>query len=311
MIKATSLRCFPDIWDWEKCLEKAKEFGYYGIEINFDGDKGFTLDISPSELKEVKKEAKKKNIKIVSVYSRQQWKTPISSRDKEKREKGIKALKKLIDIAEFLEAPTILTIPGAVDNSILSEEVEILPYDEVYERVKEILSELSILAEKKGVILAVENVPNKFLLSPLEFKKFIEEINSKAVGVHFDVANCLYYYGVPEDWIRILGNYIKAVHIKDFKLSVGNISGFCNIFEGDINWKNVCAAFAEIEYGGAIISEVLPPVKFYNTASLKSISFSMEKIIKEIKKRKNNIVAPSDRKGLKKKIKDGKTQKRI
>ena len=282
MIKATSLRCFPDIWNWKKCLEKVREYDFYGIEINFDGDKGFTLEISPSELKEVKKEAKKKNIKIVSVYSRQQWKTPISSRDKEKREKGIKALKKLIDIAEFLEAPTILTIPGAVDNSLLSEEVEVLPYNEVYERVKEILSELSILAEKKGVILAVENVPNKFLLSPLEFKKFIEEINSKAVGCHFDIANCFYHFGVPEDWIRILGNYIKAVHIKDFKLSVGNINGFCNIFEGDINWKNVCSAFAEIKYDGAIINEVLPPVKFFHEASLKNTSYSMEKIIKKI-----------------------------
>ncbi|MCD6218825.1 sugar phosphate isomerase/epimerase [Candidatus Calescamantes bacterium] len=286
MIKATSLRCFPDIWNWKKCLEKVREYDFYGIEINFDGDKGFTLDISIDDLKKVKKKAEEIGIKIVSVYSRQQWKTPISSRDKEKREKGIKTIEKLIEIAEFFEAPTILTIPGAVDNSILSEEVEILPYDEVYERVKEILSELSILAEKKGVILAVENVPNKFLLSPLEFKKFIEEINSKAVGIHFDVANCLYYYGVPEDWIRILGNHIKAVHIKDFKLSVGNINGFCNIFEGDINWKNVCSAFAEIKYDGAMINEVLPPVKFYNTASLKGISFSMEKFIKEIEKRK-------------------------
>lgn len=288
MIKASSLRCFPDKWEWEKCFEKAREFGYEGLEINFDGDKGFTLDISTDEIKKIKKKAAETGIKIVSVYSRQQWKTPISSRNKEKRATGIKAIEKLIDIAEFLEAPTILTIPGAVDNSILSDDIEIIPYDEVYKRVKEVLFNLSTIAEKKGVILAVENVPNKFLLSPLEFKKFIEEIGSKAVGCHFDVANCLYYYGIPEDWIRILGNYIKAVHLKDFKLSVGNISGFVNIFEGDTDWEDICSAFAETGYDGAMINEVLPPVKFFNEASLISTSYSMDKIIKRIKELKNN-----------------------
>ena len=189
----------------------------------------------------------------------------------------------MIDIAEFLEAPTILTIPGAVDNSILSEEIEIVPYDEVYKRVKEIISEVSIVAEKKGVMLALENVPNEFLLSPIEFKNFIEGIESKAVGCHFDVANCLYNGGFPEDWIRILGSHIKVIHLKDYRVSIGNLEGFVNIFEGDINWEEVCKALAEIGYNGALISEVLPPFRYHPEVLWESVSIAMDYLIKDIK----------------------------
>lgn len=194
----------------------------------------------------------------------------------------MQTLQWLIEVAHLLEAPTVLTIPGAVDNSILSSEVEILPYEEVYQRVQESLARLTSLAESAGVVLALENVPNRFLLSPLEFRRFLEEVNSSAVGCHFDVANCLYGGGYPEDWIRILGSWIKAVHLKDYKVSVGTLAGFCDIFEGDVNWKAVCAALREIGYRGALISEVLPPYRHHPEVLWKSASIAIDKIIEDI-----------------------------
>ena len=171
-----------------------------------------------------------------------------------------------------------------MDNSLLSSEVEIVSYMEVYERVKEVISTLSILAEKKGVILALENVPNKFLLSPLEIKNFIEEIGSKAVGCHFDIANCLYNRGIPEDWIRILGKRIKAIHFKDYRVSIGNLEGFVNIFEGDMNWDEVCKTLAEIGYDGALISEVLPLFKYHPEHLWESASLALKLLRKDIEK---------------------------
>ncbi|MCD6408562.1 sugar phosphate isomerase/epimerase [bacterium] len=182
MIKAISLRCFPSSWTWKECIEKAKEYEFEGVEINFDGR--IEIDCSPDTLKEIKKRIKENNLKVVSVYSRHQWKTPISSEDKEKREKGKKLLERLVEIAEFLECNSVLTIPGMVDNSLLSDDIEIVSYDSVYKRAKEIIYEVSIFAKEKGVTLSIENVPNKFLLSPLEMKNFIEEIGTEAVGCH-------------------------------------------------------------------------------------------------------------------------------
>lgn len=280
MLKAITLRSFPQDMDWKECIKEAHLSGYGGVEINFDGR--FELNCPLETLKEIKKVTIENEIKVVSVYSREQWQTPISSKDKVKRKKGEETLKRLIEIAEFLEAPTVLTIPGAVDNSILSSEVEITPYGKVYERVKETIGHLSLLAEKRGVILALENVPNKFFLSPLEMKNFIEEIGSNALGCHFDVANCLYNGGFPEDWIRILGKDIKAIHLKDYRVSVGNLEGFVNIFEGGINWEKVCKALAEINYNGPLISEVLPPFRYHPEILWKSVSMAIDSIISDV-----------------------------
>lgn len=282
MIKATSLRCFPQEMHWKECLKEARLSGYGGVEVNFDGR--FTLDCTDETLKELKKTAEENGIKIVSVYSRQQWKTPISSSDRAKREQGIKTLERLIDIAGYLQAPTILTIPGAVDNSILSPDKETVAYKDAYERVKDAISGLSLRAESAGVILALENVPNKFLLSPLEFKRIIEETGSRAVGCHFDAANCFYYQGVPEDWVRILGKHIKAIHLKDYKIAVGSLNGFCDIFEGDINWNEVCRAIAETGYDGALISEVLPPFRYHPEVLWKTASMAIDCLMADIRR---------------------------
>ncbi|MCX7788911.1 MAG: sugar phosphate isomerase/epimerase [Spirochaetes bacterium] len=291
MIKATSLRCFPSSMGWKECILEAAKSGYEGIEVNFDGL--FDLYCSRGTLRELKAVAEGEGIQIVSVYSRQQWKTPISSRNPEKQSSGVRAIGWLIETAAYLGAPSVLTIPGAVDNSILSAEVEILPYVEVYDRVQEVLSGLAPRAEAAGVTLALENVPNKFLLSPLEFKHFIEEIGSTAIGCHFDVANCLYCEGYPEDWIRTLGHHIKAVHLKDYKISVGTFAGFCNIFEGDVNWEEVCIALREIGYHGALISEVLPPYKHHAELLWISASLAIDRIIQEIQiKEKTSLGDP-------------------
>ena len=287
IVKAISLRCFPLSMPWKECLQEASRSGYKGVEINFDGR--FPLDIDLPLLKEIKEELRKQGLKAVSVYSRQQWKTPISSRIKKKREKGVWTLRRLMEIAEILESPIVLTIPGAVDNSILSSNVEIRGYKEVYEQVGNILKELSREAEKREVVLALENVPNKFLLSPLEMKRFIEEINSTRVGCYLDVANALYNQSYPEDWIRILGGYIKAVHLKDFRRSVGNWGGFVNIFEGDINWEEVCKALGEIDYQGALTAEVLPPFKYHPEVLWKSVSLAIDLLIKDMEHKRERV----------------------
>jgi len=222
MIKAISLRYFPSSWTWKECIEKAIEYEFEGVEINFDG-----------------------RIEIDCSY------------------------------------------PGMVDNSLLSGDIEIVSYDSEYERAKEIIYEVLIFAKEKGVILSIENVPNKFLLSPLEMKNFIEEIGTEAVGCHFDIANCLYYNRIPEQWIKILKNHIKTVHVKDIRKEIGNyMKAIVNIFDGDINWNNVCRAFAEINYDGLLISEVLPVPQYSPEIFIRSISERIEEIKRMVKERR-------------------------
>ncbi len=138
-------------------------------------------------------------------------------------------------------------------------------------------SELSKIAEQYQVNIGIENVWNKFLLSPLEMRDFIDKIGSKYLGSFFDVGNIL-AFGYPEHWIRILGKRIKKVHIKDFRKDIGNVTGFTSLLEGDVNWPAVMQALKEIGYNDFIIAE-LSPYKFYPEQLVENTSKAMDKIM--------------------------------
>jgi len=106
------------------------------------------------------------------------------------------------------------------------------------------------------VIVAVEEVWNKFLLSPLEFARYVDELDSPWVKAYFDVGNVV-FYGYPQDWIRSLGTRIAKVHLKDFHLDrPGGRFAWTNIGDGDIDWGDVRRAFDEVGYRGYFTTEV-------------------------------------------------------
>jgi len=141
----------------------------------------------------------------------------------------------------------ILCVPGTVSADVR--------YDVAYERAQAALRELAPEAEALGVFIGVENVWNKFLLSPLEMAHFVDEIDSAYVGVYFDAGNVL-AYGYPQHWIEILGPRIKKVHVKDFQIAVGNLQGFANPLQGDVPWAAVRTALDGIGYSGFVTAEV-------------------------------------------------------
>ena len=106
------------------------------------------------------------------------------------------------------------------------------------------------------MIVAVEEVWNKFLLSPLEFARYVDEFDSPWLKAYFDVGNVV-FYGYPQDWIRTLGQRIVNVHLKDFKLDrPGGHFHWKNLGEGDIDWVEVRKALGEIGYDGYVTTEI-------------------------------------------------------
>jgi L-ribulose-5-phosphate 3-epimerase len=111
-------------------------------------------------------------------------------------------------------------------------------------------------AEKNKVILTPENVWNKFLVSPLEMRAFVDQFQSPWLGAHFDMGNVM-QFGYPEDWIRTLGPRIKRVHVKDYKLSARAEQGrFVPLLEGDVNFAAVMKALADVGYRGFLSPEI-------------------------------------------------------
>lgn len=234
-----------------ECFKLVKDAGFDSIEINLAEDGELTPETDEAGVKSLLAEANSLGLEISSLSTGLGWRYPITSPNGEVVAKGAAMIKAQIQAAKWLGVDTILVVPGVVNADI--------PYDAAYERAAGVLKELAPYAEEQGIFIGVENVWNKFLLSPLEFARFVDEVNAGAgtscVGAYFDAGNIL-AYGYPDQWIHILGKRIKKVHVKDFKANIGNITGFCNLLQGDVPWSRVRAALEAIGYDGYVTAEV-------------------------------------------------------
>jgi len=260
----------------KESIRKAKEIGFESIELNLEEEGEIILASQEKELSEIKKFAEDAGLEISSILAALLWKYPLTSEDKATAEKGKDVVKKAVEIASIFQADTVLVIPGVV-GSVLLAPTDVQPYDKVYKKSQEVLKELAPFAKEHQVYLGVENVWNKFLLSPTEMRNFIDEIDEEYVQGYFDVGNVL-LYGYPEHWIRVLGKRIKRVHLKDFRTSVGTLDGFVNLLEGDVNWPEVMNAFKDIGYDGYLTAEYMP-YKFHPEQLPIDISNAMDNIM--------------------------------
>ena len=276
MKKGINIWSFRDGLSPKEYISMAKDAGYEGIEFALDETGIISLESSDEEIKEIRRMAEGEGLETPSLASGLYWKYPLTSSDEKIRQKAKDIVKKQLDAAALLGADTILVVPGLVGADFIPGG-EVVEYDVAYDRSLEALTELKEYAEKVKVNIGVENVWNKFLLSPIEMRDFVDKIDSPYVGVYFDVGNVL-YSGYPEHWVKILGSRIKKVHFKDFKVSVGNISGFVDLLSGDVNYPAVVEELKKVGYEDYVIAE-MGVYKNYPDQTVYTTSIAMDKIL--------------------------------
>jgi len=198
------------------------------------------------QVEEIKRAADGSGLRIHSVMNMAHWKYPLSSADSSVVAASMKGMETSLRNAHFWGADTVLLVPAVVDAKT--------GYRDAWKRSQEEIRRLIPLAKELNVIIAVEEVWNKFLLSPLEFASYVDSFNSPSVRAYFDVGNVV-INGYPEDWIRILGPRIAKLHIKDFKFAKREAQ-FVPLREGEIDWPEVYKALAEIGYRGTATVEL-------------------------------------------------------
>jgi hexulose-6-phosphate isomerase len=80
----------------------------------------------------------------------------------------------------------------------------------------------------------------------MEALYYVNQFNSPYVKFYLDCGNLL-VYGWPEQWIKILGDRIGRIHIKEFSKQKadkeGRGAGFnVPLTEGDVDWAKVMEA---------------------------------------------------------------------
>lgn len=216
-------------------FEAAKLAGFDGVEV-----------MSHLDRDEVLKARDKTGLVIPSVCNAKHWKLLLSDPDPEIREEGVAALKVSLEDAKIYGGDTVLLVPGRVSETV--------SYDDCWKRTIVEIKKAIPLAEQLNVKIAIENVWNNFLLSPMESANYIDQFRSRSVGAYFDCGNIV-VSGWPEQWIKILGHRIAKVHIKEFSRKIadkqGKGAGFgVRLLEGDVNWPVVMKAFDAIGYNG-------------------------------------------------------------
>ncbi len=172
------------------------------------------------------------------------WHAPFSDPDPKVIKKGLAGMENALRCANAIGADTVLLVPALVTKDV--------SYDEAYRRSQRNVRELLPLARELDVIIAIENVWNKFLLSPLEFARYIDEFESPHVRAYFDIGNCI-ITGYAQHWIRILNNRIVKLDVKGFKRK-GSL--WTNLLDGDVDWPEVRRALDEIGYSGWMTAEL-------------------------------------------------------
>ena len=280
MKKGINFWSFPGDTPLDKAAKLAKDAGFDGIEFCMAETGALGLDAKDSDILAVKKMTEDIGIEISSLASWVPWEHSLTSDNPKHREIARDVIKRLINAGSLLGVDTVLVVPGYVGVDFVPGS-EVCRYDEVYDRSQEAIGMLEPFAKQHNVAMGIENVWNKFLLSPLEFRSFIDSFNSEYVGAYFDVGNVL-LTGYPEHWITILGSRIKRVHFKDYRREPGGFGSFVDLLAGDVNYPAVMEAFKEIGYDGYCNAEMMPPYKYFSEQIIYNTSASMSRIFSHI-----------------------------
>ena len=223
----------------DKC-KAIKAAGFEGIEPNSHMNRNEVIDAMQAT-----------GLKASSVCNSKHWNLLLSHPDVEIRKQGMEAMVVAMEDAKAYGTDAVLLVPGRVDENV--------SYDDCWSRATACIKEMLPAAQQLKVKICIENVWNNFLLSPLEARNFVDQFNSPYVGFYFDIGNIV-VYGWPEQWIRILGDRIGRIHIKEYSKQIGDKQGRSAGFgvkltEGDVRWKEVMQQIRSSYQGGWLTTE--------------------------------------------------------
>lgn len=258
----------------------ARDAGFDGFEPVVRATGALADATDDAGLARVATEARDAGLAIRTLSSDGWFRFPLADPDPAVRTRALEAGERLVEMTARLGAEVLHVIPGMVDMPLARPDYPHVPYDDVMRRSIDAVARLARKAESAGVRIGLENVWNRFLLSPLEMRDLVDSARSPAVTAFFDVGNCL-AIGYPEDWIRVLGGArLARVHFKDFRRAAGitTAAGFVPPLSGDVNWPAVMGALDDVGYSGPLTVEVACGKDADPAAHLRALADSLRRL---------------------------------
>lgn len=253
--------------------KKIRDAGFDAVELSFNKKGELSFDTSYTTLQTLHDKFERIGIEISSISTLMLNEYSITAKNQDEREYALKIVNRMLEIANLMRIPTVQISPGKVDfdNN----------YKAVYERSLEECGKLANRAEELGVTLVIENDWNKFLLSPLEFRNFLDQIDSKYLAACLDTRNT-YLNGYPHHWIEVLEKKIKKIHLTDLRKIRNVFTEFCDIGDGDIDLCGAVKELKKIHYDGYATIEVFHRKNDITENRLQELSGRLDRLLRMV-----------------------------
>jgi sugar phosphate isomerase/epimerase len=229
----------------DEYMEAVSQLGLGNMEIEcFNADEAsnnIPEECDVSGIKDFENKAIEKGLNIVSFAGGNDF----TAEDKTVIEEDVKQVKKMIDLAAAGNIEVIRLFAGWLEEKKVA--------DSTFQQVIDCFKETGQYAQKKNVILAIEN-HGGITRTPEQVKRILDGVDMPSVGLNCDPAN-FHHFGVdPVEALRKLEDYIVYFHLKDSEFKNGE-HDFKAVGDGDINWGPIFewlntsyTGYAMIEY---------------------------------------------------------------
>ncbi|MDZ4850576.1 MAG: sugar phosphate isomerase/epimerase family protein [Pirellulaceae bacterium] len=161
------------------------------------------------------------------------------------------ALEAGIDLTKKLGGDSMLVVLNYVADQPLIAQ---------WNLARERMRAIAAYAQQQQIKILIENVWATFLISAFDMARFIDEVGSPWVQVHFDIGNMM-RWGIAEHWAEVLGKRSQKLDVKEYDLTKAMNEGMRKGFdtpigEGSIHWPAVRAELAKINFTGWAAAEV-------------------------------------------------------
>ncbi|MDH3556221.1 MAG: sugar phosphate isomerase/epimerase [Deltaproteobacteria bacterium] len=252
-----------------EAVEKIGRLGFGGVEIMCDRPHLYPPDYGEENLTRLKTLIDDQGLKVTNLNSftlfavgdtyLPSWIEP----QEERREIRIQHTLQCLKVADFFGCKNISVPPGGPVGEISREKAMTL-FHLGLERVAPLAQELDIK-------ILVEPEPDLLMENTREFKEFIVDIKSPAIGVNFDIGHFFCAGEDPSEAFEELFEWIGHVHLED--IASNRAHNHLILGRGAIQFQEVFKTMINLGYEGDISLELYPYVDTPEEAGRESLEY--------------------------------------
>lgn len=252
-----------------EAVEKIGRLGFRGVEIMCDRPHLYPPDYGEENLTRLKTLIDDQGLKVTNLNSftlfavgdtyLPSWIEP----QEERREIRIQHTLQCLQVAGFLGCKNISVPPGGPVGNISREKAMTL-FHRGLERVAPLAQELDIK-------MLVEPEPDLLMENTREFKEFIVDVKSPAIGLNFDIGHFFCVGENPSAAFEELFEWIGHVHLEDIASSRAH--NHLILGHGAIQFQKVFKTMINLGYEGDVSLELYPYVDTPEEAGRESLEY--------------------------------------